>query len=369
MSGKLVDRLLKKTWSDSDINRYVGEYVGVYLTHAREIAFREKAASGGATSAILIDCLRRGSIDGAVVCRTVVDDGKVRAHFVLATTEEEILSARGSKYVETRFLKEVLPLIRNFSGRVAVTGLPCDLTALKHRASKEPELQTKIGLTIALVCGHNSRVGLIDEITSRLEKEVGSRLTDYRFRVGHWRGNIEAEFANGRTLCKPTKYFNDYQNLFMFCQRKCLACSDHFGYAGDITVGDVWLFRLRDDPIKHTALIARTQIGQTACQDAIDNGTLESQTMDIRDVMDGQARIGPAHYNVSARQRAGSLFGIRLKDTVRMQVSWHSYLNAILSMAGMRLSESPAGQRLIFATPRPILKSLLYMKKALESLK
>ncbi|MFP4602010.1 MAG: Coenzyme F420 hydrogenase/dehydrogenase, beta subunit C-terminal domain [Halochromatium sp.] len=369
MLGVFIDRCFKKSWSQEDIERYVGPHRKAYLTHATDLALREKAASGGSASAILIDGLKRGCFDGAVVCKATIENGKVRARFSIATSVEEILAARGSKYVETRFLREVLPLIRDFDGRVAVVGLPCDITALRNRSSKEPELARKLVLTLALFCGHNSRTNLIDSITARIERETGEAIAHYRFSVGHWRGHLEAELTNGRVVQKPSKVFKDFQNLFFFCERKCLACHDHFGYASDLTLGDIWLFRLKADPIKHTAIITRTQAGENAFDGAVRAGNLQATEIDIRDVLDGQARIAPSHYNVSARAKAGRWLGVKLPDPVNERVKWHAYLNAFISISAVRLSEKNWGQNLIFATPRPLLKVFLYLKKGLESFK
>jgi len=367
--NKLIDRFLKKYWSSEEIALYVGTYQCAFLSHATDAQVREKAASGGSTSAMLIHGLTNNHYEGAIVCKTMLEDGKVRPHFCIATSPDDILAARGSKYVETRFLREVLPLIRHFEGRVAVVGLPCDITALKRCCAKEPELASKIALTYALFCGHNSRTTLIDEITARVERQTGKKLKNYRFRVGHWRGCIEAEFEDGTILTKPTKFFNDYQNLFFFSQRKCMICNDHYGYNADISMGDVWLFRLRDHPIKHTGMIVRTDAGLKAYTAAFNAGAIESSELDIREIMDGQSRIGPSHYNVSARSKAARLIGLKLKDTVSQPVSWHAYLNALITLGNMRLSEKEWGKQLIFLTPRPILKAYLYLKKALESLK
>lgn len=367
--GRIIDRFLKKTWTEDDIKSYVGDYQNAYLTHAVDESIRSRAASGGTTSAMLIHGLEAGEYEGVVVCSAVLEDGKVRARFSIATSREQVLAARGSKYVESEFLREVLPLIRAFDGRVAVVGLPCDLSGLQRRCAKEPELAAKVVLTFGLVCGHNSRRELIDEITKRLEREAGKKLVDYRFRVGHWRGQLEAEFEDGTVLQKPTKYFNDYQNLFFFSERKCMACTDHYGYSADVSVGDVWLFRLKNDPVKHSGIIARTGRGQDACNGVFEAGEVHSEELDVRDIMDGQSRIGPSHYNVSARHRAGKLIGFKLKDSVQRPVPWYSYLNALITLGNMRLSEAAWGRKLIFATPRQILKVYLYLKKALESLK
>ena len=366
---KFIDRVLQKQWSSGDIERYVGQYLSSNLSYATDRSIRRRAASGGVASALLIHGLSSGLIDGAVVCVTTMVNGKVRTQFKIATSPEEVIAAQGSKYVETRFLKEVLPLIRSFEGKVAVVGLPCDVSNLLRWCKKERDLEDKVGLTIALVCGHNSKTELIDEITSRLEKKSAQKIVDYRFRVGHWRGRLEADLTDGTTISEPSKYFNDYQNLFFFCERKCMACSDHYGYAADISIGDVWLFRLKNDPIKHSGVIIRSVTGRDFYQSTIQANHIKSRSLDIRDILDGQSRIGPAHYNVSARVKAGALLDIKLKDTVEMPVSWHAYLNALLNLVNMRLSETKLGKKIIFMTPRPLLKMGLYCKKALESLK
>lgn len=367
--GRLVDRTVKKTWSDEDITKYVGNYQYALLTHSSNPDVRRYSASGGTTTSLLTHSLQSGLIDGAVVCRAVLVEGKVRAEFYVATTPDELAHSQGSKYVETKFLHEVLPLIRSYEGRLAVVGLPCDLSALRRWMSKDAEIGAKVVYTVGLVCGHNSRTGLIDQVTEGLEKRAGSQLTEYKFRIGHWRGNIKADFADGQTLEPSTKVFNDYQNLFFFCERKCLACFDHYAYEADITIGDVWLYRLKSDPIKRTGVIVRTDAGKAALEAALADDVIRSEPLDIRDIMDGQSRIGPAHYNVSARAKVAGLFGIKLKDPVGQKVKWHSYVNAFITLANLRLSESPRGRRIIFAIPRPLIRAYLVFKKGLETLR
>jgi hypothetical protein len=170
------------------------------------------------------------------------------------------------------------------------------------------------------------------------------------------------------TLSPPNKVFQDYHNLFVFCERKCLACFDHYAYDADIVAGDVWSYRLRADPIKKSGILVRTAAGLKAFQSAADSGAVIAEPIDVRDIMDGQNRIGPAHYHIGARARLAPRFGIKLKDPLRQKPKWHAYLNALITLSNVRLSESPIGQRLIFAIPRPILKPYLYLKKALESL-
>ncbi|MES9942761.1 MAG: Coenzyme F420 hydrogenase/dehydrogenase, beta subunit C-terminal domain [Candidatus Thiodiazotropha sp. 6PLUC2] len=360
--------MLKKEWSEEKINQLVGGYQKLYHAYAEDPAVRTNAASGGVGSALLIELLKAGEITGALVCNTSIEAGKVRAHFSIACSEQEILDAQGSKYVETAFMKEALPLIRGFDGTVAVVGLPCDITNLSRWIDKDPQLASKVRLKIALVCGHNSRTELIDGITRKLENQAGGTLQSYRFRRGHWRGQLEAIFDNKTTIKKPFSYFSLYQNLFFYSEKKCLVCHDHFGYHADISLGDVWAYRFKDDPIKKTGLIVRTDAGERAWSIALESNRIVSTDLDITDILDGQARSAPYHYNVSARSRVAGLMGYKIPDKTKTKVSWHEWITALMSLFNMRWSENKRWKALIFKLPRPILKILLYFRKGLESL-
>jgi coenzyme F420-reducing hydrogenase beta subunit len=365
----LVDRITKKKWTEDDIRNIVGsDASAAWLTYAQDPSIRAEAASGGTTSALLIHGIESGAFDGAIVCTTVVEDGAVRAKFVLARTREEILAARGSKYVETKFLRDVLPLLRENEGRFAVCGLPCDISNLKRWEAKEPLLAERVALRIAFLCGHNSRCDLIDGVTRKLNKEVGrSDLVGFKFRTGNWRGRLSAIYSDGTLVQKPFSYFSDYRNLSFFSERKCLACMDHFGYDSDISIGDVWLYSLRSHPIKHSGVLVRSDRARLLVDSAIAGNVIAAEDVPVSKILDGQSRIGPTHYNISARAKAGRLLGVKIPDPLGAKSSPLSMFSALIGLVNMRVSEGAHANR-IFRVPRPLIRGYLYFKKGLESL-
>jgi coenzyme F420 hydrogenase subunit beta len=366
--GTFADRISRKQWTTEDVSAMVGQARSAYLTYATDASIRSIAASGGTTSAILMHALRTGLIDGAVICRTVIVDGKVRAQFMLARTPEEILAARGSKYVETRFLRDVLPILEESEGRFAVCGLPCDITNLSRWEERKPMLKKRVALRLAFFCGHNSRTTLIDAITDQIVRENGNKqIKDFRFRVGHWRGKLQAELEDGTVVEKPFSTFSNYRNCHFFSERKCLACIDHFGYDADISLGDVWLYALRDYPIKHTGVLVRSERAQAVFDSAFRSGALHADQVPLSTILDGQSRIAPVHYNITARSRAGKGLGVKIPDTQHQKVSWAKYLSAYLTIADMRWSEKHADA--IFRVPQALITPYLFFKKGLEILR
>ncbi|MCZ7541262.1 MAG: Coenzyme F420 hydrogenase/dehydrogenase, beta subunit C-terminal domain [Anaerolineae bacterium] len=367
----MIKRIRRAIWHKSftpdQLRRYVGEFEGCYFTYAADDAVRANAASGGSVSALLIYLLESGQIDGALVCQTVLHDGKPRPEFAIARTREEIMAAQGSKYAAVYFSNDAMPLIKTFDGRLAVVALPCDATILQRARAKNPALDAKIALVITLFCGHNSEPALTDAMVDRLGRGRGP-LTDYRWRIGHWRGNLEATFADGTQVVKPFETFSDYRNLYFFAQPKCHHCFDHFGYNCDISAGDIWSPRMKVHPIKHTALIARTPAGGALIAAALRDGTLIGSQEPVDEIANGQARTAPFHYNVTSRARVGRLFGVRIKDRTDARVRLVDYAIAFIALLNERLSRTRIGRAVILRAPRPVIRLYLYLLKGLESL-
>lgn len=373
-ANELVARVLRRPWTAEDTEAYLGARLGAVLAHATDDDLRAGAASGGAVSALLAHLLESGRIDGALVCRAqVVADacGKrcVRPRFGIARTRAEVLAARGSAYVATDFAADALPLIEAFDGRLAVVGLPCDLTLLRRRMGADPALADKVAIAIGLVCGHNSVPALIDSTVERLEAEAGARLNDFQFRVGHWRGQLRATFENGTVIEKPSSYYNVYQNLFYFADRKCMHCGDHFASAADIAAGDVWSYRLKDDPVKHTGVLVKTEAGRDTLSSAVDAGVIGTAPLSYEELLEGQVRTAPLHRNVCARAAAAKRYGVKIPVRESMPVSWHERLAAGIIVRNWHATSTPEGARKVLRVPRGLLKGYLYVLKGLESLR
>lgn len=360
------DKIWHKEWQPQELADYIGTVNGCYYSYAVDEQLRAQASSGGSVSALLVFLLETGQIDGALVCRTVIKEGQARPEFFIAHDKDAIISAQGSKYAPVYFASAALPLIKAATGRLAVVALPCDAKLLHEFCTKNPATAAKIACVITLFCGHNSETTLVDHITAKLGHEHGE-LVDFTFRQGHWRGKLRASYADGAVVEKPFSYFSDYRNLYLFAQPKCHHCFDHYGYYCDISAGDIWSPEMKQEPIKHTALLTRTAQGEQIVQAAIAAGVLSAQEQPLTKIANGQARTMPFHYNVSSRARVGRLFGLTIKDHTRQKVRWLDALIAFLALFNERLSRRSWGRRFILALPRPLLRLYLYIFKALET--
>jgi coenzyme F420 hydrogenase subunit beta len=367
MLNKWVDRLLKHKWSRDEIQKYIGSYCDSRLIYSTDDGIRKQAASGGIITGILAHLLEQGEIDGALVCMTYVECNEVKTRYLIATSRDELLLAQGSKYIDTDFAHDAVPLIKDFAGRLALVLLPCDTSLVSRLAQNDPEFSKKIVLKMTLFCGHVSDPELTQLVVKKL-KPAGISLKDFRYRSGHWRGRLQATFEDGTIIDRPFSTFSDYQNLYFFCTRKCFHCPDHTGYESDISIGDVWLMSMKDNPIKHNAVIIRTERAQRLLYRAIEAGVIAGEQVPIELICDAQSRSLPLHHNVTARARAGRWFGIKIADRVGDHVRLVDFVIAMIIMANYRLSNTYGGRKLLGRLPKPVIKIYLYLLKALEVL-
>lgn len=362
---KIIEKIGRKSWTQEQIDKYVGSFRQVYFSYALDAEVRSQAASGGSTTALLAYLLETGEVDGALVVKTETIDGKVTCRFVIARTKGELMSARGSKYMAVYFSRDAVPLIREFEGTLAVTALPCDATTLQRLSQKDPQVAGKVKYVFGIVCGHNSEPELTEHIVRDLGKGHG-KLVDYKYRTGHWRGHLTAVYEDGAEVQRPFRYFSDYRNVYFFAQKKCHRCYDHFAYNCDVSVGDIWSLYLKKEPIKHTALISRSEAGDDLVRRAARDGILHLEEQDVREVLDGQSRTCPFHYNVTSRAKIGTLIGEKINDRVHERVKWNDYVVAAIAMANSALTDRPWGRAVAKRIPRPVLRAYVFFFKGLE---
>ncbi|MEM9730896.1 MAG: Coenzyme F420 hydrogenase/dehydrogenase, beta subunit C-terminal domain [Myxococcota bacterium] len=354
-----------RAWTNEEVMRYLGAHEACYLTHASDGVVRDGAASGGSTSQIALSLLDQGIVDGVLVWRMVYGGDSPDTEAVIATTREEVLATRGSKYCAVSYPKEAMPKIESFEGKLAVITVPCDASYLRRKMAKSPALREKIHCIITLFCGHNSE----PELTKLFVKRHGTEwkdVEDFRYRTGDWRGTLTCVSRDGSTFETPTSAFTHYQNLHFFSQRKCLSCVDHYGYDGDICTGDIWSLDMKGRAVKPTLVVTRSERGQALFEKA--RGALEVEQVEPKIVVNGNSRGLTYHYNISARARVGKMFGIRIKDTLRLPTTALDRLIAFFGLFNYWLSHHAKLKGIVQRMPTLLVRAYIYFFKGLQQL-
>ena len=194
------------------------------------------AQDGGVVSALLIELLESGEIDGALVAKpSETEPWKGVAH--LAQTREDVIACAGSFYNQTLALghldlkKYDLPP----KPRIALVGTPCEIQGL--RAMQERPFNwgaskvDAVVLTIALLCTKNfDYEGLMPR---EIQAQRGISLQDID-KIDIIRGKLFLYGDDGATLLEEP-----IRNFHGAALKGCDECADFLGVAADISAGSV----------------------------------------------------------------------------------------------------------------------------------
>jgi coenzyme F420 hydrogenase subunit beta len=191
---------------------------------------------GGVVSALLIELLESGEIDGALVAKpSETEPWKGVAH--LAQTREDVIACAGSFYNQTLALghldlkKYDLPA----KPRIALVGTPCEIQGLRAMQQRPfywgASKVDAVVLTVALLCTKSfDYEGLM---LREIEAKRGISLQDID-KIDIIRGKLYLYDGGGATLLEEP--IRDFHGAAL---NGCDECADFLGVAADISVGSV----------------------------------------------------------------------------------------------------------------------------------
>jgi coenzyme F420 hydrogenase subunit beta len=264
--------------TECDVTNTHGEFQEAFISYATDPDIRERSTSGGLVTAILLNMMELGKIDGAVVI--VSDKDEIwRGKPIVARSREEILDAMKSKYAISP-TNSVFGEIREIPGRYALVGLPCQIHGFVKAAELDQRLKERVVLTIGLYC----HAAIEHDALKIIWKSLGDKVqgaTKYISRVGKHPGTPHLEYADGSLY--PV-YFGEKKgyrpssmeviNIVyrLYTPARCLTCFDASAEFADIAVGDPWMAPPHEgvDFYKGWSFgLVRTARGKEACEDAL----------------------------------------------------------------------------------------------------
>ncbi len=345
---EILDRILeekgkkssgKKILDTNHPEKYIGPYHSLRKGYAADETIREHAASGGMVTALLCHLLKSGQIDGAWVSRTKIADGQLDYDTFIATKEEEIRDASSSIYMTMPLLRHV-DMLRNFDGKVAVVMTPCQMKGLDALLKREPDLARKVVLKLGLYCSgnHSKDATLLSLKQSGITLEGAKR---FYYRQGHWRGQSAVVYEDGtEKTFSYTKTICAYKNAYFFEKGGCMTCQDHFAQAADISFGDIWLKEMKNNPVKHTSCVIRSQEAYEMYRSAVEDGAILDSHISGRDMVRSQKRALVFKFCcAAAKQKYYAKRGTQLSLLADDKCKWNHRLAFFLARWNKAYSE------------------------------
>jgi coenzyme F420 hydrogenase subunit beta len=274
---------------EPDLTDTHGKFNSSILAYATDIEVRSGSTSGGLITALLIDMLKSGEIDGAV---SIVSDETTlwKGRPIIARSEAELKNAMKSKYAISP-TNQVFSEIRQIPGRYAFVGLPCQIHGLAKATELDKNIRERIVLSIALFCHAAIDHEAFRVIWDTLPIDKRNRATGFVSRLEKHPGSPNLILDNGSHY--PI-YFGNHRgyrptsiemiNILyrLYTPERCLTCFDALGELADISVGDPWLAPPTDDIDFHDGwsfALIRTERGQQALANATNRNSLHTHQL------------------------------------------------------------------------------------------
>lgn len=262
----------------------IGLYQECFIAHSCDEEIRYHASSGGCTSTFLIYLLDQGYIDGAVVTKFSTKDPFKPEPFI-ATTKEEILQAKSSKYMPVS-MSGVASKVKAFDGKVAIVGIPCHIQGFRKLASLDKKLSEKIFAYIGLFCSSVNDERSIDRIC-RMHSINKRQVSTFTFRDEGCMGVLKATYKDGTVYKVPYgKYKTPLRSFYK--PERCLSCIDHFAKLADISFGDISVLPYSNDKIGSNSVVVRSKGIDEIFNKALAQNRISAQKVDVSEIKRGQ---------------------------------------------------------------------------------
>jgi coenzyme F420-reducing hydrogenase beta subunit/Na+-translocating ferredoxin:NAD+ oxidoreductase RnfD subunit len=232
--GKTIEQQFLKGTADENIGVYSEMFSAKSSIEGQD---------GGVATALLVSGMQKGLFDSALVVKRM--DG-YWAEAVVAENVDDILQAKGTKYIRVHFMSKLSDLVAKGKRKIAVVGTACQVRAARRVQqsilSEYPDLELTI---IGLFCFEEFNYWKLKAETKRLLNVDLDRAEKTQIRKGKYIVRVD-----GKDNSVSVKELN------AAVENGCLRCPDFTAVYSDISVGSV------GSEDGYSTVIVRSDVGE-----------------------------------------------------------------------------------------------------------
>ena len=327
-----------------DKNTYAGHYLNAYIGHSNNYDIRYHSATGGMVTSFLVWLLRNKIIDGAVVVR-FKKENPFEAEPFIATTEEEIIESKSSKYVVVSMDKVAWEIAHSAPKRLVVVGLPCHIQGWRLLAKRNQNIKQAIVGYFAIYCSLTKTKHSIDYYLIRYKIDK-SKVRRFAFRDDGCMGYMK--FSDEKNDIKKIPYESFWFGTHsFFANPRCSLCIDQFGELADISFGDIHIKPYSEDTIGTNSIIIRSEYWGQQLSECQKQGIVTLDEISIDTLLASQI------YTQIFKKGAGAKTNFLLRKIMRKATPKYDYkYTGTISLKNIVAEISKALMRGIGKNPR-----------------
>ena len=245
---------------------YLGKYKSAVAARSTSAEVLRCSQDGGIVTSMFLYALEEGIIDGAIVAGQGENPWQPKP--IVATSAEEILSARGTRYNICPNMSVLKKSVRQYGlDKVGIVGTPCQMQALR-KAQLYPvglrDVTDKIALAIGIFCMENFSYQSMKQI---VEDHCNVDLHSLK-KTDIGKGKYWAYTNRGAVSQIPLKLTHKYE------QPGCHVCLDYVANLADISTGSV------GSPDGWSTVFIRNNNGENIWNKAVAAGVFETKPIE-----------------------------------------------------------------------------------------
>ncbi|MEW5684997.1 MAG: Coenzyme F420 hydrogenase/dehydrogenase, beta subunit C-terminal domain [Pseudomonadota bacterium] len=272
-------------WSGApNIHPYWGPWRQVLTGASTDPEVRFEGSSGGAISALLIHALESGLVD-RVLHIAADPEAPTRNVTAISRSRAEILARAGSRYTASSPMAAIEAALEE-GGSFAFVGKPCDASALRRLALRDPRVARQVPVVLSFFCGGIPSHAGVGRILKTLGVQA-AEVTDFRYRGRGWPGQCVATTSQGAAEMSYADSWGGH--LSKEVQFRCKICPDAVGGVADIACADAWYgddagYPSFAEQEGRSLIMARTEAGERLLAGALSTGKVEVSPLDVGEI-------------------------------------------------------------------------------------
>jgi len=286
---------------------YYGPVKEIWEGYASDPETRYKGSSGGIISALLIYCIEKKIVSGAL---HVGQNPKNPFENIssVSKTRVDVLEKCGSRYSPASVCDK-LKIIDNEDGKYVFVGKPSDIIALRKIQNIRSGIKERISCSISFFCAGTPS----SEGTAQLCKSLNvnpKNVSKIRYRGYGWPGEFTVMEKRSEVQACRITYKKAWNFLRSYRPYSAHLWPDGSGELADISCGDAWHRSTDEKTNGHSLILLRTEIGQNIFQGAIKAGYIIAESCDYRNVIHAQKKLNIKRGEIWGRMMAFKAFGL-----------------------------------------------------------
>lgn len=362
---KVCSRYQHSTYKlmDNSLSFYLlGSFNEIWIGFSTNPSTRRKASSGG-----LVRELCKTAIDGNIAEAILLmnwgnDPFRLVPRFVETISELDNIAT--SFYTGSNLLTKLTSKELQKYESVGVVGLPCQLQSLRNLIKESPLCKEKVKFCIGLFCSLAPNLGFNKFLINK--KGIRGNIVKIEHRGNGWPGLFQIHIEDRRKTIRhiPRNILNDYFELQLFKSKYCFSCNDQTAEFADISLGDAWIKRIREeDKLGTSIIVERTGIGHHLVEMCQNKGRIKLKAIDPMDVIRAQGwplykkkKLFSRDTSFPLRKRIGAkMFTMGIIDILLKKVMYMNH----------ELGKSKAGLNLLKKLPYKVIRRYARYYRAL----